>query len=80
LVHIVEQFADDPHWENFMARAVSSHADQDFESALALYQRAKGSILGDPHVRDEPAWQERVRSIEFLERCARDRQPLGEAG
>jgi hypothetical protein len=57
LVHIVEQFADDPHWENFMARAVSSHADQDFESALALYQRAKGSILGDPHVRDEPAWQ-----------------------
>jgi len=23
LVHIVEQFADDPHWENFMARAVS---------------------------------------------------------
>ena len=37
LVRIVAQFADDLHWENFMARALSNHADLDFESALELY-------------------------------------------
>lgn len=80
LAHIVEQFGDDPHWENFMARALSHHADGDFESALSLYKKARQCILNDPKVRDEPSWKERVRWIESQEEHARTRRPLSAAG
>lgn len=76
LARIVEQFDDDPHWENFMARALSSHADEDFERAAGLYQRARGSIRRDPSVRDDPSWQATERCVEHLESCALSRRPL----
>jgi len=71
LAQIVEQFGDDPHWENFMARAVSSHADGDYLNAVAMYEKARQSVQNDVVVRAEPAWQERVQQIEALEWLAR---------
>jgi len=76
LAGIVAQFDDDPHWENFMARALSHHADGDFESAVGMYVRARGSIEGDEHVRDDAAWRIRVGLIQDLEARATGRQPL----
>jgi len=76
LAGIVAQFDDGPNWENFMARALSHHADGDFESAEGMYVRARGSIEGDEHVRDDPPWRARVRLIEDLEARASARQPL----
>ena len=80
LAHIVEQFGDDPHWENFMSRALSYHADGDFDTALSLYEKARQSILNDPNVRDEPSWKKTVAWIEALEEQARTRTPLSAAG
>ena len=76
LARIVGQFDNDPHWENFMARALSHHADGDYRSALGMYARARDSIQGDEHVRDDPPWQARVRIIEQLEANARAGRPL----
>lgn len=76
LARIVEQFGDDPHWENFMARALSSHADEDYGAALRLYVKARESIEADPAVRDQPPWREQVQKIRRLEEVARDRKLL----
>lgn len=75
LAHILEQFGDDSHWETFMARALSSHVDQDFENALALYGIAKHRIQNDPNVCNDPSWQATVRHIEQQETRARDQKP-----
>jgi Domain of unknown function (DUF4365) len=80
LARLVEQFGDDPHWENFMARAVSSHIAEDYASALAMYARAKAGIEGDHRVSNDPSWRETIRSIERLEECARRQQPPEMAG
>jgi hypothetical protein len=80
LARVVEQFGDDPHWENFMARGLSRHVDEDYDSALAMYARAKAGIDGDPQVSDDPSWREIVRGIERLEECARRQQPPEMAG
>jgi hypothetical protein len=68
---IVEQFGDDPHWENFMARAVSDHADGNFLSAVAMYERARRSIESDENVRTQRAWQALVEQIQQVEELAR---------
>lgn len=75
LARVVEQFGDDPHWENFMARGVSCHVAEDYTGALALYARAKAGIEGDPRVSNDPSWHETVWSIQRLEECARRQQP-----
>ena len=77
LARILEQFANDTHWETFCARAISSHLDQDFESALALYGEARASIQNDTLVRDEPIWRDKVRWIEKQEQRAREKAALG---
>lgn len=61
---VVAQFEDDPHWENFMALAISHHAEGEFEEAIRYYELAKQSILGDPNVVNEPNWQTTLDVIE----------------
>lgn len=71
LARILEQFGDDPHWENFFSRGISNHADEDYSNAVAMYDKARQSIENDPNVRDQPSWRERVKQIEGLEEQAR---------
>jgi hypothetical protein len=66
LSRIVGQFDNDCHWETVFSRAVSSHADGDYSNAVAMYDKARQSIQGDPNVRDEHLWQEQVQVIERL--------------
>lgn len=80
LARVVEQFGDDPHWENFVARGLSCHAAEDYATALAMYARAKAGIEGDPQVSNHPSWREIVRRIKRLEECARRQQPPEMAG
>jgi hypothetical protein len=80
LAGVIEQFGDDPHWENFMARGLACHVDEDYDNALAMYARAKAGIEGDPRVSDQPSWREIVQSIERLEESARRQQPPEMAG
>lgn len=66
LASIVAQFGDDPHWENFMAQALSYHADRLFDQAIEFYSKAIQCIQNDPKVRNLEAWQTRMRTIEQL--------------
>jgi hypothetical protein len=75
LARIVELFDEDPHWETFMARAITRHADQDYKRALELYQRAVDSIKGDSDVCNQPEFQKQLQYIGDLENCARNKQP-----
>jgi len=79
LARVVEQFHDDPHWENFMARALSHHTDGNFETAVELYTRAKQSIEGDTVLRRRPTWeqwQQRIEEIDGLISKAAQREAL----
>jgi hypothetical protein len=76
LARIVEQFGDDAHWENCMARAVSSHADGDYSNAVAMYEKTLQSIQNDETARAEPSLQERVQQIETVKEVARRQMPL----
>lgn len=76
LARIVEQFGDDPHWENFMSRGLSRHADENYEDALTMYEKARTCIQADERIRDDPTWRERVRAIEMSEGYARRRETL----
>lgn len=80
LARVVEQFDDDPHWENFMARGLVCHVAADYDNALAMYARARACINGDPQVSDQPSWREIVRAIERLEGCALRQRPPQMAG
>ena len=63
---VVDQFKDDPHWENPMALAISRHADEDFEEAIKNYELSKKSILDDPNVdvENQSFWQRTLKVIE----------------
>lgn len=63
---ILEQYEDDPHWENFMARAISLHVDGEYDTAAALYGRARDSILGDKNVRNQEKWIKIRQEVESL--------------
>ena len=76
LASVVEQFGDDPHWENFMARALSYHADEQFAVAVEYYNRAKKCIEDDSNVSHLPEWKERVKGIEELRDKALNNQSL----
>ncbi len=80
LASIVEQFGDDPHWENFMSRALSSHTDGKYENALSMYAKARNCIQDDVNVRDEPMWQEKVKIIQELEERARRKEKIAATG
>src|ERR1700675_2189536 len=70
MAKIVAEFGDDLHWENFFSRGISSHADEDYSNAVAMYAKARQSIQNDPNVRDDPAWRELVKEIERREEQA----------
>jgi hypothetical protein len=79
LAHIVEQFGDDQHYENFWSRACSSHDDGDYVQAVTLYEEAKRCIRKDtklPSRPDWPEWQERMKMIQAMQDGARGQQPL----
>jgi len=63
LARVVEVFGDDPHWENFMARGLSYHADGSFDEARAMYQRAIDTINADDNLKDLPEWQSNIKRI-----------------
>jgi len=72
LASIVEQFDDDLHWENHMARALSYHADRNFEPAVSSYSRAIQLIENDPNVAHLAAWQQKVIEVrELLQKAQR---------
>lgn len=71
MASVVEQFADDPHWENFMARALSYHADKSFDRAIEFYDKAIRCIQNDSNVATLEPWKKRVREIEKLRERAR---------
>lgn len=48
LARILEQFEGDLHWETYLARALSCHADGQFDQAVQLYRSAEAIIIGDP--------------------------------
>ena len=79
LAGIAEQFGDDPHWENFMARALSCHAHGEYEQASNLYAKSIAVIHNDAVVRDRVDWRDRVRAIDRLRSAADARQPLGQS-
>jgi hypothetical protein len=76
MAQIVEQFGDDPHWENFFSRALSSHADKKYSEAVPMYEKARDCIQADANVRDKTEWQERVRLLESLREQVDARRPL----
>jgi len=76
LAAIVEQFGDDPHWENFMARALSYHAYGKHEDACKLYAKAIAAIQDDASVSKLPDWQNLARQIDRLRSRAQARQSL----
>jgi Ni,Fe-hydrogenase I large subunit len=77
---IVQQFGDDPHWENFFSQGISNHADENYPNAVLLYGKAQQCIQNDQNVREQPSWQERVRVIGELKQRAASGQPLEAPG
>jgi hypothetical protein len=73
---VLAQFENDPHWENFMALAISFHVDAEFSKAIQYYERARQSILGDPRVADNPSWQPYLRDIEDQIAKAQNKAPV----
>jgi hypothetical protein len=76
LVRVIEQFGDYPNWENPMARALSYHADGNYDGALEFYTQAKLKIEGDPNVAGLPEWQAQVKKIEEMMGQAARKEPL----
>jgi hypothetical protein len=63
LAAILEQYCTcekryrDPHWETYMALALSYHSDRRFDEAIAQYDIAKHAIENDPNLdRSNPPW------------------------
>jgi hypothetical protein len=54
LAGIVLQFSNDGHWENFMALALSAHADRDMQTSLIWYEKALNSVLNDDAFMAQP--------------------------
>lgn len=76
LASVVAIFGDDPHWENFMARGLSFHADNKFSEAVCFYEKAIGSIQGDRKVARLKLWKKLVKEIEGLKRKAKRGEAL----
>lgn len=76
MARLLEGYGEDPHWETWMALAISYHVDLQFHAAVRCYKKAKKSIEGDPNVREEIEWIERVKRIESLLKCAKNNAQL----
>jgi len=76
LARVVEQFDDDGHWETFMARGISYHADKDYSQAVKFYGMASQSISGDPKLGTRLEWQQLMALIKDLVRLAELGQPI----
>jgi len=63
LAAVICQFDSDAHWENYMAVALSLHADSEYEDAIPWYERARDSIQRDKKVAHLPEWKRTVRII-----------------
>ncbi len=79
LARIVGQFDDDPHYENYLSRGMSAHANGDYVSAAELYEKACRCIEADPVVRDDESWQRIASCIKGLEQSARAGKDLRSA-
>lgn len=79
MASVVEQFGDDPHWENFMSRALSYHADKSFDRAIEFYHKAIQCIQSDPKVRSLKKWKLIVYEIEKLREIALRNEVLSSA-
>jgi Domain of unknown function (DUF4365) len=77
LAAILELFDGDPHWENYMARAVSHHLDGSYDLAAQMYQKACNTIAADPNVQDRPYWKTLKEKIMSMSDVARSKRPLG---
>lgn len=73
---VLEQFDDDTHWENLMARALSHHADSEFDEAIRCYERARQSILDDQQLCSDSSWQQTCEDIENQITKARNREAI----
>jgi len=76
LAQIVEQFEGDMHWENFMACALSYHADGQFESAAKKYEEAEDCIRRDKRFCEQPNSQALLQRVCELKGRASRREPL----
>jgi hypothetical protein len=59
-----------------MARALSYHADGQFDLAVTFYDMAKQCIENDSNVAHLPQWQDRVTTIEQLRNKAFTKEGL----
>lgn len=64
LAQVVAQFSDDGHWENFMALALSAHADGDWDTAVSCYDKALAAVGGDPDFAPAPGIDGLQRDIQ----------------
>jgi len=77
LAQILEQYDDDPHWENYYARAISQHIDGNYDAAICLYQRAIDSIQGDPEINiDIAPWKSTLLDIFAHKQSAQNHEPI----
>lgn len=76
LANVIEQFGGDMHWENFMARAISAHADRYFAAAIDLYREAKASIERDQNAKKKAIFKRHLTEIEAqLAKASRQEPP-----
>ena len=77
LARVVEQFADDPHWETSMARGLSCHTRGDYIRALEFYEEAKRRIECDPELdASRPPWSKHVHQIGEMKSLAALKKPV----
>ncbi|MBK9121011.1 MAG: DUF4365 domain-containing protein [Phycisphaerales bacterium] len=76
LAGIVEQFSDDPHYENSLALGLAAHVETDYCNAERYYSEARRHINEDDAVRDNPDWKDEVSWIQRLEESARAHDDL----
>jgi hypothetical protein len=71
MASVLEAYPGDPHWETWMGRGISYHADLRFKEAIECYEKAKGSIQGDPNINNKKNWIKWVEKIqELIEKAA----------
>jgi hypothetical protein len=77
LAGVVEQFADDPHWETSMALGLSRHADGDYIRAQEFYDEAKSRMERDLNLDvSQPPWSELIEHIDEMKCLASMKTPV----
>ena len=72
----LKNYDNDLHYENFMARAISQHADRQFKEAEMLYEQAL-KIIRDDHKKEKTEnWIQKEENIEFLLKNAKNKTEL----